>query len=314
MSQTNQPFAKNLSWSPFYDVDTVGQTFGLEPNYPCCTVNHPQGLPRFLQSTYARVGKKGLVHALLSPATVSTTVNGGSVTVECETNYPFEGQLFYSIDAEEPFDFYARVPAWATSAIFKSNKGFHSNTPENGVLKISVPKGKSRLLYTIGTEIRTSARANDTVSVYRGALLYAIPIKGDDKSTLPHNYSNLTEYPPGYAPPESRDYTMTNTTEWNIAIDPSTLEYVSSCPSSRTIKDKPAKLPSPIFALGAPPMYMTAKGCLIDWPLIFNESTPGPPPTGNERKCLGEFFDVKLVPYGSAKLHMAELPTIDLKD
>ena len=313
MSQTNQPFAKNLTSTPFYDVNTVGQTFGLEPNYPCCTVNHPQGLPRFLQSSYVMVGTSGLLHALLSPASVSTTVNGGSVTVECETNYPFENGLFYNINAAKAFDFYVRVPAWATSAVLSNGGETKSSTPENEILKISVPKGRSRLLYTIGTDIRTSARANDTVAVYRGALLYSIPIASDTTDTPPHNYYNFTQYPSWYAPPESHDYIMRNTTEWNIAIDPSTLQYVSSSPSTYHINYRPASLPSPMFAAGAPPMFMTAKGCLIDWPLIFNQSTPGPPPIGDYRKCLGESFIVKLVPYGSAKLHMAELPTIDLK-
>jgi hypothetical protein len=42
MTEPNQPFSKNLSASPFWNVNTVGQTFGVEPNYPCCTVNHPQ--------------------------------------------------------------------------------------------------------------------------------------------------------------------------------------------------------------------------------------------------------------------------------
>lgn len=32
MSQSNQPFSRNLTWSPFFDVNTMGQTYGLEPN------------------------------------------------------------------------------------------------------------------------------------------------------------------------------------------------------------------------------------------------------------------------------------------
>jgi hypothetical protein len=32
----------------------------------------------------------------------------------------------------------------------------------------------------------------------------------------------------------------------------------------------------------------------------------------NGRKCIGRAFMVGLRPYGSAKLHMAEIPTVDL--
>ncbi|KAF2162458.1 hypothetical protein M409DRAFT_27082 [Zasmidium cellare ATCC 36951] len=314
MSQPNSPFSKNLTSTPFYDVNTVGQTYGLEPDYPCCTVNHPAGLPKFLQNTFMTVGNNGLLHALLSPATVKTTVSGGNVQVECETNYPFESTLFYNIEAEKRFEFYARIPGWATSAVLRSSTGMQAGASENDVVKIAVPQGKSRLLYTLGTSIRTTPRANDTVAVYYGQLLYAIEISADVTSTPPHNYYTGEEYPPGYAPPQSRDYVMINNSEWNIAIDPSTLRYVSSGPSSYAINDSPQALPTPIFAAGAPPMHMTAQGCLIDWPLIYNGSTPGPPPTGNDRKCLGTAFQVKLVPYASAKLHMAELPVLNLRN
>lgn len=35
-------------------------------------------------------------------------------------------------------------------------------------------------------------------------------------------------------------------------------------------------------------------------------------PAAEREQCIGGAFDIALVPYGSAKLHMAELPTIDL--
>ena len=57
-------------------------------------------------------------------------------------------------------------------------------------------------------------------------------------------------------------------------------------------------------------MYITAKACLIDWPL-FKDVVPGNPVLGEDRKCLGDAFEVKLRPYGSSKLHMADLPVVD---
>lgn len=34
MEEPNQPYAQNLTETPFYNTNSWGQTFGLEPNYP----------------------------------------------------------------------------------------------------------------------------------------------------------------------------------------------------------------------------------------------------------------------------------------
>lgn len=114
MAEPNQPWTKNLSATPFSDVNTVGQQYTLEGNYPCCTVNHPQGYPKFLAASYVQVGSDGLAHALLAPANVSTTLkNGARVTIVTDTNYPFDIDILYTVTTDAPFDFYVRVPGWA---------------------------------------------------------------------------------------------------------------------------------------------------------------------------------------------------------
>jgi hypothetical protein len=330
MSQANQPVATNLSSTPFYNTNSTGQTYvrtkdttvtglplthrpqGLEPNYPCCTVNHPQGLPKFLQSVFVTSGNNSILHALLSPAVVTTTLrSGATVTVDCQTNNPFEDTLFYDVTSDRAFDLDVRVPEWAESAALMSHHA-HGNKVAGGLMRISLPQGISRVMYTLNTGIRTTPRVNDTIAVYHGQLLYAYEIGAHITSTSPHVYNTQQLHPEGYAPLQSRDYSMVNTTDWNVAIDPSTLEYKHKSPINYTINSTPQAMPGPMFASGAPPNFLTAKACLIDWPLLVEGSVPSGPPTGEARKCLGKAFDIKLVPYGSAKLRMAELPTIDL--
>lgn len=316
MEEMNQPYAENLTETPFYNTNSWGQTYGLEPNYPCCTVNHPQGWPKFLSNSYVKVGEGGLAHVLLSPGTAKTTLSGGSVTVSCTTAYPFLDTLSYTVTADAPLDFYVRVPAWAGST---SSIAVGSNSPtplspdsETGLHKLSLPKGTSNIHYTLSSTIRTESRENDTIAVYKGALLYTLEVTHTNTSTTPKPYNHPdTYYNESYAPPESRDWQYHNTSAWNYAIDPSTLAYHGPNDTSEAEFTADHRLANPIFAPGAPPGYITAQACKVDWPLYVG-SVPGYPPVGEARKCVGGVEEVRLVVYGSAKTGMAELPVVDL--
>ena len=314
MEQPNQPYAVNLSTTPFYNTNSWGTTFGLEPNYPCCTVNHAQGFPKFLSNSYVQVGDNGLAHALLSPGSAKATLEGGQVTVACDTAYPFKYTLSYTVTADAPFDFYVRVPAWATSEAsitVGSKTTLLSPDPDTGMHKMSLPKDTTSILYNLLSAIRTESRENNTVAVYKGPVLYALEVTNYNTSTPPKPYWNpqfgLEYYNKSYYPPQSKDWKYHNTSAWNYAIDTTTLAYHDSDPISSS-----TALANPLFAPGAPPGYMTAQACKIDWAMAFHGSVPGYPPTGEAKICLGESVEVRLVPYASAKTHMAELPVIDL--
>ena len=313
MAQPNQPYSRDLTETPFYNVNTVGQSFGLEPNYPCCTVNHPQGYPKFLSASFVGVGDNGLGHALLSPANVTTTLgSGNTVIVSCNTNYPFENKLVYTIDATQSFDFYVRVPSWyvaTTSSIIVNNGSSQSLSPNapTGMHMISISSGQSTITYSLGASIVIEPRANSTIAVHYGALLYALLIGEQTSVGPPTNWQNRTAYPSGYAPPGSHDWTINNTTAWNYAIDPSSLQYQPNTISNSTGIQP---LPNPIFTSGAPPGIITATACEIDWPVA--RGVPAAVPLPGQRNCTGPTLQVTLVPYGSAKIHMAEFPTVKL--
>ena len=312
MEEPNQPYAKNLSTTPFYNTNSWGTTFGLEPNYPCCTVNHPQGFPKFLANSYVQVGANGLAHALLSPGSVEIMLSSGRVAVSCDTGYPFTDKMHYQVTAEAPMDFYVRVPAWASDASIQIASKTSSLSPDSdtGLHKLSIEKGSTSITYTLGSKVGTESRENDTVAVYKGPVLYALEVTNYNTSTPPKPYYNPDfgeqYYPANYAPPQSRDWTYHSTTPWNYAIDPSTLTYHGSDSESAT-------LASPLFSPRAPPGYMTVQACRIDWPMAFDGSVPGYPPTGDAKGCTSDKVVVRLVPYASAKTHMAELPVMDVR-
>jgi Beta-L-arabinofuranosidase, GH127 len=298
VAETNQPISHTLDQSPFYNVDDEGQHFGLAPNYPCCTVNHPQGYPKFVSNSYVRVGDNGIAHALLGPTSVNTTTNSGvSVSVSVDSLYPFVYELTYTIQASDAFDFYVRVPDWATAASFISiNSGASASLAAasgTSLHKISVGQGQTTVYYSLAGEIQVADRANDTVSIYHGPFLYTIA-PGENYTTYSSDYPN--------APAGVEEYDIYPTSTWALAIDTSTLEY--NAPSSD------ATLPNPIWTLNAPPVSISATVCEISWNLTYGYA-PNPPLKG-DRQCIGDSFQTTLVPYGSAKLHIAEIPTVDL--
>lgn len=318
----SEPYAKLLSGNnPFWNVGDAGIIYGLEPNYPCCTVNMPQGLPKFLSASFVQIGDNDLGHALLGPAQVSfTTRTITDIVITCTTNYPFGRALYYNVTTTSPFTFYLRVPSWSaldSSSVSVNNNEATALTPDShtGMMPVFLGSGTSTLTYTIGANIRAEQRANSTIAVYYGAILYALDV-GQTVTTLANSlyngsYSDGTPYNTSapFLPKEVHDFAFTNTKPWNMAIDISSLTFHTMSNST-----KESALQNPIFDYEAPPTYVSGKGCEIDWPLFNGLPAPLPalPEGVSNRNCTGNETDVVLRPYGSLKNHMAELPTVDL--
>lgn len=308
MSQPNQPWASNDSAGIFTTSNSgVATSFGLEPEYPCCTVNHPQGYPKFLTHSWATT-RSGLVHMLLSPSTVTTSGFGRNVSIRCDTNYPFDNVLHYAITADSAFDLFLRVPGWYNP----NTSNIVVNGIQNGLTpdsftrtqKIHLPAGPSTITYTLGVEVRTVSRPNNAVAVYVGNLLYGLDVGSANVSSLPHAYgdphgSGLSDLP--YK--QLRDYYLYNTSAWNIAIDINTFVYHGLDSNSGTLS-------SGVFDYYSAPTWITVKGCQVLWNLYMGK-TPDDVPSVQE--CIaGTVKNYTLIPYGAAKIHMSELPTIDL--
>ncbi|KAL8940500.1 MAG: hypothetical protein Q9216_002787 [Gyalolechia sp. 2 TL-2023] len=285
----------------------------------------PQGLPKFLSASFVQVGKNGLGHALLSPARVSTTLSSGThIDLTCKTTYPFSNSLHYTFNASAPFTLHLRLPAWATyyeiiSSSRSSSETYTSSSlvpdPHTGMLSVDLLE-TGTVDFSFLTSIRTEDRGNDTISIYHGALLYALDVGFSDSTTGNASTSSSTDDPArenatATIPHQAHDHHITNTKPWNIAIDPSTLEYHTSTSNTTAGAGEAEKaLPNPIWAYQAPPNFITVKGCEIEWGI--ESQLPTPPPGKGERRCKGDVREVVLRPYGSLKVHMAVLPVMEL--
>lgn len=301
VTQTNQPISHVLDSSPFSNVGTDGQIYGLEPHYPCCTVNHPQGYPKYVAGSWGRVGRRGVAHALLGPTRVHTkTRDGVTVDIVCDTVYPFSPVLTYTVQADGAADLLVRIPEWSAArdtrvTVDGGAAADAQPDPATGLHTIPVEAGTTRVEVRLAPTVRVEQRANETVSLFHGALLYAIPVSFNDTTTLDPSY------PAGTAPEQVRNHELQPTAQWAYAVDPNTARY-------EELDEDKGNLPNPLWTMGAP-TAITVTGCRIDWPM--QDGFASNPPLGEHRRCVEEAGPVRMVPYGSAKLHMAELPVME---
>lgn len=245
------------------------------------------------------------MHQHLIPASAKIQISGGQASIRCETDYPFGQTLQYTIESQTSWDFYIRVPGWVTSASTSSGgKPQPLSADEDGLHKVKITPGITHLVVTFGIEVRVVPLSDNTVAIYRGALLYALDIDYDISSSVPLNWTDRTPLPASEFDLRVHDheYTPVVADSWAIGIDASNI----------TVHDSSLNHPSltsPIFARGGPPVYMEVVASRITWP--EDKGAAGLPPASPE--LVGEPFTARLVPYGSAKLHMAQFPMISLK-
>ncbi|KAJ4495985.1 hypothetical protein C8J55DRAFT_495449 [Lentinula edodes] len=295
LQQQNQIAAKNMTPNPFPNDGPYSNVFGLEPNYPCCTVNHPQGWPKFITNAFVTTAdQSSLAQVYLGPFQTKTTLAAENpVTVTVNTIYPFSDTLNTTITAAKAFTYYVRIPSWVVNGTISVNGGTPSAvSPVNGLQAVQVEAGTTTFVLNLPAEITTENRPHGSIAVHRGPLHYAFDI--------PRTSKILTQ---NGEQPLAKDLEFDASTAWEYAIDPSTLQFVNKPPASGT-------LPSPIFDSGLPPLSMTVTACSIDWPVAGSTFAASPP---TKPTCTGAQKTITLTPYGATKLRIGEFPVFSAK-
>jgi hypothetical protein len=246
---------------------------------------------------------RSILHQYLVAAEVVIPVkNERPVTIISETHYPFDERIHYTIRSDRKFDFYIRIPEWvgAGSTITKDTQYPAAREPltmeSPGLSKIVILPGHSTFSISLTTQIRVVSRPNNSVAIYRGALLFALEIPHQTKESSPQGEPEDVKYPP-----QVRDVEYTPTGDWQVAIDPSQTLFHR--------EETEGHLANPIFASGAPPVSITVAASKIsNWAL--EGDCAGLPPSNPAP--VGKPFAVRLVPFASAKLHIADFPVLKL--
>lgn len=120
---------------------------------------------------------------LYGPNVLETEINGISVTIHQETNYPFENEISFKIEAENPvaFDLSFRKPEWAEKMTVDSAE-ISEEEIDNNLYTISREwKTGDIVKLSFETPVKINEDRNGDKFVSRGALLYALPIAHQEK-------------------------------------------------------------------------------------------------------------------------------------
>jgi DUF1680 family protein len=267
-------------------------TFGLEPNFGCCTANLHQAWPKLAASLWMTTPDEGVAAVAYAPSAVKFESKGVPVTVELDTGYPFREGLSFKVTADRPvtFPLMLRIPGWAKGAELKGRDG----RPEPGTfLRLEREwRGTTEFELHLPMTVAVSRRYNNAVAVERGPLVYSLKI-GEE-------WKRVNEDKPHREPPHA-DWEVRPTTDWNYALS------IDEGRPELSVSFQEHELGDCPFSPDGVPVSATVKGRRIDWGLKHGwaAETPVSPVRSEQPE-----EDLTLIPYGCTNLRVTEFPVL----
>ena len=298
--QVNQIACSVRDDHPWNTNGPEANIFGLEPNYGCCTANLSQAWPKFTAHLWMRTQAGGVAATAYAPSRLDTAVDGVPVSVELETDYPFRQDLRFIVEADMPvrFPLLLRIPAWAKGASIAID-GQPTPVQDTGAFHTIERswQGQTEILLHLPMAPRKIPRPNNSVSICRGPLLYALGI-GEE-------WRQINQEKPFRESPHT-DWEVHPTTAWNYALE------LGDGDLSDDICFADQAIESPVFSPTTPPVTGSSSGRRVPkW--VGKNGSAGPIPPGPV-EIEGPTEGLRLIPYGCTNLRIAEFPVVDRRE
>ena len=280
VQQVNQiACRKTMIMAPWSTNGPYANTFGLEPNFGCCTANFSQGWPKFALSAFMHNGNT-IINSVMLPS----VLNDNGIKIEVKTNYPFENTIHYCIETDKEFDFKIRIPSFA------KNLKVNGEGAETKDLSFNIKQGKTEIEVEFTATPFLKARPNNLYALQMGSLLFSVPVKYDKIMREYVKKGVERKFP--YC-----DYQFVPKSPWNFGFADKDFEIIFN-----GIAETP-------FSQDKPPVTVKANMQQINWGLKFPYKSVCRK-TPKSTKPVSGAQKIELCPYGCAKLRMTEMPVL----
>lgn len=294
VQQANQAVCRVSEDRVYTNNGPDANLYGLEPNYGCCTANFSQGWPKFAAHLWMRATPKdgrpeGLAAVAWAPCIVDTKLDGKPVHVEVKTDYPFRDSIEVIIRADSTFPVSLRTPIWAKGATMEiAGEAVTPLTPGGSHIVTREWKGETTVRLKFPMPVKVERRFNGSAAISRGPLVYSLQIGSEWKHLR------------GEAPHD--DFEVFPTTPWNYALK------LDPADPAKGIRFEEGPVADKPYDPAAPPVRAVVQGRLLPgWGIEHNAAAPPPQSPVTSKEPL---VDLTLVPYGTAKLRIAEFPVL----
>ncbi len=285
VQQPNQ-IAASVVKRDFFDVDADGNTFGLAPNYGCCTANMHQGFPRYAEHICYK-SNGGFAFFTYAPCLIYTEFDGKRIRFNMDTSYPFEDEvrltvedLELSVRAEMSF----RVPNRSSIKLFCNGRAVGEG--DNGLVTVNLNLIRGDVITVkISSKLYVENNPDGSVSLRRANLLFVPEIAVAERKLK------------GEEPFQDREYTTDG--RWrDVPV------FENGAPVILSSERKKVDRKLPFGRRNAPIKIMCESAFIENWGEKNGDAGTYP----KEPKVAKGDSLVTLIPYGFSKLRIAQYP------
>lgn len=291
-------------------IDNSGPFLSMNPfSSRCCQHNHGFGWPYYTENLIYATPDNGLAAILYNACKAKVKVgNGTEVTIQEQTNYPFEETIRFTLTTPEnvTFPLYLRIPSWCKNASITVNgEKLNADLIAGKYARITREwSDADEIVLTVPMEInyRQWQVNKNSVSVDYGPLSLSLKIDEDyqqkDSRETAIGDSKWQEGADASAWPTYEIYPASS---WNYALQ-------TSAPI--TVERKEWPFNNNPFTLTTVPLEFKAKGRLIPEWKVDEYGLCGVLPYEDARKAEA-VDEITLIPMGAARLRIASFPTAE---